>query len=486
MLLPMPTRFPARGLVAILAASVLGACAPLPPHPELMAPLQVPAAWSARAGGGSAGSTSLTEWWRRFSDPTLNTLVAQAIQAHTSIALAQAALQQARASRDGAAAALSPSLSGSASAQRARSAGATNNRFNAGLDASWELDLFGGRRSGVDAGDATVRASLASLGDAQVSIAAEVGLSYITLRSSQARLAIATRNLASQQETLQITRWRQQAGLVSALETEQALGAVEQTRAQLPNLQTAIDQTRHALAVLTGQPPASPLPLLQAAAPVPVPPVGLALAVPAETLRQRADVRAAEHQITAALAQVAQADAARLPSFRLGGSLGLNALTLGSLTNGASLAAAVLASVSLPLFDGGAARAQVQVQQATLDQARVRYRAAVLTALQDVEDALVALQGDTDRLQNLQAAATAAGNAAELARQRYSSGLIDFQTVLETQRTELATQDNVATGTAAISSDQVRLYKALGGGWVPDTAAIATDSAPRPTRTPAP
>ncbi len=168
---------------------------------------------------------------------------------------------------------------------------------------------------------------------------------------------------------------------------------------------------------------------------------------------------------------MARADAARLPSFRLGGSVGLNALTLGTLTNGASLAAAVLASVSMPIFDGGAALAQVRTQQAALDQARVRYRAAVLTALQEVEDALVALQGDNARLSNLQAAASAAGNAATLARQRYSAGLVDFQTVLETQRTELSTQDNVATGVAAISTDHVRLYKALGGGWVSDDGA---------------
>ena len=460
-----------RSIPVLLALAALAACAPLAPHRNQVAVVDVPPAWSATAGGGGIGSTSLVGWWSRFSDPTLNTLVEQAIQANTSVALAQAALQQARAARDVAAAALSPSVSGSASAQRARNSNNTNNSFNTGLDASWELDLFGANRSGVQAGDATVRAGLASLGDAQVSIAAEVGLNYIALRSSQARLAIAVRNLASQQETLQITRWRQQAGLVSAIEAEQALAAVEQTRAQIPTLQTAIDQTRHALAVLSGQTPAIALPLLQASAPVPVPPGNLALALPAETLRQRADVRATEHQIAAALAQVARADAVRLPSFRLGGSVGLNALTLGTLTNGASLAAAVLASVSMPIFDGGAALAQVRTQQAALDQARVRYRAAVLTALQEVEDALVALQGDNARLSNLQAAASAAGNAATLARQRYSAGLVDFQTVLETQRTELSTQDNVATGVAAISTDHVRLYKALGGGWVSDDGA---------------
>ena len=173
---------------------------------------------------------------------------------------------------------------------------------------------------------------------------------------------------------------------------------------------------------------------------------------------------------------MAQAEAARLPSFRLGGSLGLNALSLGALTHGASLAAALVASVSIPVFDGGAALAQVHTRQAALDDARVRYKAAVLAALRDVEDALVALQGDRTRQLSLQAAADAATRAAELARQRYASGLVDFQTVLDTQRSELSTQDNLVSGLAAISADHVRLYKALGGGWIPDTTDTMTGS----------
>ncbi|MHB1114657.1 MAG: TolC family protein, partial [Acidovorax defluvii] len=181
--------------------------------------------------------------------------------------------------------------------------------------------------------------------------------------------------------------------------------------------------------------------------------------------RQRPDVRAAEQRIAAALARVSQADAARYPDFRISGNLGLRALTVGALTNGSSIASALLASVSMPLMDGGAARAQVRVQEAALEQARVGYEASVLTALKDVEDALVALRGDRERLVRLQAAADAAGNAALLAQQRYSSGLIDFQSVLETQRTLLSTQDSVAATVASISADHVRLYKALGGGW---------------------
>ena len=190
-----------------------------------------------------------------------------------------------------------------------------------------------------------------------------------------------------------------------------------------------------------------------------------ALGIPARTLRQRPDVRAAEQRIQAALSRVSAADAARYPGFALSGSLGLSALSLSGLTSGASVASALLGSISAPLLDGGAARAQIRVQEAALEQARVAYEAVVLTALRDVEGALVALQGDRARQLNLQNAATAAANAALLAQQRYASGLIDFQTVLQTQRTLLVAQDSVASTQAAISADHVRLVKALGGGW---------------------
>jgi NodT family efflux transporter outer membrane factor (OMF) lipoprotein len=337
---------------------------------------------------------------------------------------------------------------------------------------NWVPDIFGANRNALNAADATAQSSDASLGDVQVAIAAEVGLSYITLRSAQTRLAIASQNLTSQEETLQITQWRQQAGLVTELETEQARALAEQTRATLPTLQTAIEQTRHALAVLTGQPPAALMALLAATKPIPQAAADLSLNIPAEALRQRADVRAAELKVTAALARVAQAEAVRLPSFALGGSLSLNALTLGTLTNGASVMSSVIASMAVPIFDGGALRAQVRSQQAAFDQARLAYEAAVLAALKDVEDALIALQGGRQRLLSLRNAADAAATASLLARQRYSSGLVDFQIVLETQRTQLNTQDGVASADAEVSADQVRLYKALGGGWRPGAASV--------------
>jgi len=465
MLLP-PTPLPRCWLLAAGLLVLAGCAAPRATPEGALPDTPVPARWSEAPAATPAAGAALAPWWQQFNDPPLAALVSQALQANTSVRGAQAALQQARALRDVQAAGLQPRVDGSASAQRSKSGDSdAGNSFQAGFDASWEVDVFGARRSAVSASAADAQAAASTLANTQVSIAAEVAATYIDLRGQQARLAIARRNLDSQAEILQLTRWRTQAGLATSLEVEQARAASEQTRAQIPVLETGIAQALHALAVLTGQAPGALQTTLATASPVPQPPADLALGIPAETLRQRPDVRFAEQRIAAALARVAQADAARYPSFQISGSLGLRALTLGSLTSGASVASALLAGVSIPLLDGGAARAQVRVQEAALEQARVNYQATVLTALKDVEDALVALRGDGERLARLQDAAEAASNAALMAQQRYASGLIDFQAVLETQRTQLSTQDSVASTTATLSADHVRLYKALGGGW---------------------
>lgn len=471
-----------------LVAAALGGCATQPvPMMPLSLDTPVPAHWSASAVDPASvqPAASLAQWWQRFDDPLLTALVSQALQSNTDVRSAQAALRQSRALRDGKAAGLGPSVNASASAQRSRSGGndATDS-FQTGFDASWEPDVFGGQRSAVNAAEEDALAAQASLAQVQVSMAAEVAVTYIDLRGLQARLAIARSNLAAQMETLQIARWRAQAGLASSLDVEQAVAASEQTGAQIPSLVTSLAQDFSSLAVLTGQPQTGLQNSLTAESArvgvVPQAPASLAVAFPAQTLRQRPDVSAAEHRVSAALARVAQADAARYPSFQISGSLGLRSLTLGDLTNGASVAQSLLAGVSIPLFDGGAARAQIRAQEAALEQTRLAYQAAVLNALKDVEDALVALRGNTERLARLQAAAGAAANADLLARQRYSSGLIDFRTVLDTQRTLLSTQDGVETTRSSLSADHVRLYKALGGGWTPD----ADRATPRISQTP--
>ncbi|MBX3626604.1 MAG: efflux transporter outer membrane subunit [Rhizobacter sp.] len=452
-------------LAAVAGALALSGCASLTARQQALPAVAVPAQWSASAPMPSSPNT-LANWWQRYDDPQLTALVTQALQANTTVRSAQAALAQARALRDVQDANLGPSLGASASVQHSKTGDApAGSRYQAGFDASWEPDVFGGKRAGLSAAEAEAQASQASLGDTQVSVAAEVAVSYVQLRGLQTRLDIARRNLAAQQETLQITDWRVQAGLATSLELAQARTATEQTRAQIPSLETSVAQTEHALAVLTGQPPTALHDRLAPTAPVPMPPGELALSIPAQTLRQRPDVRVAEQQISAALARVSQADAARYPSFNLSGSVGLSALALSGLTGGSSVVSALLGSVSVPLFDGGAAKAQVRSQEAALEKARVNYQAVVLNALQEVEDALVALRGNRERLQRLQSASESAQQAALLANQRYSSGLVDFQTVLETQRSLLSTQDSLASTQAELSADHVRLYKALGGGW---------------------
>ncbi|HEY0817598.1 MAG TPA: efflux transporter outer membrane subunit [Rhizobacter sp.] len=454
-------------LTTLSLALALTGCASLTARQAPLPEVAVPAQWSAAAP--AASPTSLANWWQRYDDPLLTQLVTQALQANTSVRSAQAALAQARALRDVQGARLGPSVGASVSAQRSKSGDApAGSRYQAGFDASWEPDVFGGQRAGVNAAEAEAEASRASLADTQVSVAAEVAVAYVQLRGLQARLDIARRNLAAQQETLQITDWRVQAGLATSLELSQARTNTEQTRAQIPSLETSVAQTGHALAVLTGQAPTALQAQLAQASAVPMPAGDLVLNIPAQTLRQRPDIRIAEQQISAALARVSQADAARYPSFNLSGSVGLSALALSGLTSGGSVVSALLGSVSVPLFDGGAARAQVRSQEAALEQARVSYQAVVLNALQEVEDALVALRGNRERLQRLQSASESAEQAALIANQRYSSGLVDFQTVLDTQRSLLSTQDSLASTQAELSADHVRLYKALGGGWQPN------------------
>ncbi|MFZ4602077.1 MAG: efflux transporter outer membrane subunit [Caulobacterales bacterium] len=476
-------------ITASALALILGlsACASFDAPMTRSATVDAPKVWSDAAPGDSeratGPATSLVAWWTRFNDPILADLIARSTVANTSIAAGAAALRQARALRDVAAASLWPSLDIGASAQRSttgidkgRRTGA--NRFQTGLDANWAPDVFGGGRSAVRAANANAWASASDLGDIEEQIAAEIAVDYILLRSAQARLAIARASLASQQDTLQIAQWREQAGLANAVEVEQARASAAQTSAGLPLLQTTIDQTAHALAVLVGEPPAALNALLAAQSPaLPHPREDLALSLPAETLRQRADVRSAEYQVSAARARVGQARSARWPDFSIGGSLGLSSLALASMTDGASVVTALLASVRLPIFDAGAGRGRVRSEEAALEQTEQAYRATVLRALQDVEDALTALRDDRARLTRLQVAADAGTAAATLARQNYASGLVDFQIVLETQRTELNTQDGVTLADAAVSADHVRLYKALGGGWRPDDRVAAASPA---------
>lgn len=465
--------------VALACALMITGCSHTSPFAGQAETVSVPAQWQ---GSGVKSQQSkpedLSQWWQRFGDAQMTGLIEQALQANPSVQSAQASLRQARAQLDGQEASRMPNASAGVDRSRSWEDGDNGrNNYAARVSASWEPDFWGRQANVVKAGEANVQAAVASVEGSHVSLAAEVALDYIELRSLQNRLYIAENNLRIQRENQQITEWRVQAGLATSLDAEQARSATAQTAAQVPALEASLAKMRHALAILTGQAPSALDSVLSAAKPLPVAPPHLAIALPADTLRQRPDVRVQEQKVIAAVANLSSQERANFPTLRLSGSLGVSALTLGALS-GAPVAQSIAAALSAPLFDAGANRAQIRVQQAAVEQARISYRATVLTALQEVEDALAQLQGDKDRLVHLQIFEEAARNAQLMANQRYSSGLIDFQTVLDTQRTLLTSQDSVANAQAAISTDYVRLYKALGGGWQPlDVDGQAVNSA---------
>jgi NodT family efflux transporter outer membrane factor (OMF) lipoprotein len=441
-----------------------------------------PGAWQradpSRATSDPVALADITRWWALLDDPLLASLVEQALTASTDVRTAQARLREARARRALARADLLPTVTGSATVSRSNGSeetgsGATFELYRAGFDATWEADLFGGRRRAIEAGEADVAVSAANLETTRVSLAAEVALNYIDVRQFQALLDVARRNLETQAETWQLTDWRTQAGLSSALESEQARTALEQTRAQIPNLENQVAQAQDRIAVLlaatTG---ALPPDLVQSGA-LPAPRDRVAIGIPADVLRQRPDVRAAERRLAAETARIGEVAATRYPDLTLSGSIGLEALTFGALGNSGAVASSLLAGISGVLFDGGRISSRIEIQESVRDQAQIAYEAAIIAAIQEVESALAALRHGHARVAVLRDAVEAARNASLYALHRYRSGVVDFQAVLDTQRQVLVVEETYTVAQANTVAALIRLYKALGGGWNPAATANA-------------
>lgn len=477
---------------AALAGVLAAGCAAV--GPRYLAPEPgAPPVWQAELAPGVSAAreepAALGRWWAMLDDPILTRLVERAVAGNLDLKRAQARLREARARRRQAEAGLFPSLDARASARRQRSsaetgAGATATLYSAGFDASWELDLFGGARRAAEAAAAGVQASEEDLRDVLVSLLAEVAQNYVDVRTFQARIAIAERNRDVQQETYDIARFRFEAGLVTQLDVEQARYNLEQTRAQIPTLQAGLARAEHRLAVLLGGMPGSLRGELAAAAPVPAVPASIAVGVPADMLRRRPDVRRAERELAAQTARVGAATAALYPGFSLVGSVGLEALSLSNLFTAAARTAALGVNALWTVFDAGRLRASLRIESALQEQALLAYESAVRTALEDTENALVAFGREQLRRSALQAATAAAERAAVLARQQYESGLLDFLSVLEAQRTLLSLQDRLAESDGAVTSNLIALYKALGGGWTPAAPAAVEPGAARSTGTP--
>jgi outer membrane protein, multidrug efflux system len=432
--------------------------------------LKVPSAYRSLTAAPPT-AVELTNWWGSFNDPLLSDLIGRALGSNNDVAAATARLQQARASLTGARGALLPSVGASASAADRESltgGNGSSDSYQLGIDASWEADIFGANKRGVEVARAGALGAQATLHDIQRAIAAELALNYIEARNTQARLKVARTNLGYQDETVQIAGWRYQAGLVSALDVEQARVLRAQTASSIPQLESSYANITNRIAVLTGEAPGAVTPLLDSVQKIPLGPDAVEAGLPAALLERRPDLIAAEANLAGEVARIGIAEAQLYPALRLTGSLNSNALSVGGL--GTSIIGNLVGGVTAPIFQGGQIRAQIAGQKASADAALATYRGSVLRALEDVENALVALDKAKTREGQLILAENAARNAERYARTRYQAGLIDFQSLLEAQRSLLNAEDARTIARAGRATANVQLYKALGGGWSPGEA----------------
>ena len=448
-------------------------------HPRTAAELGVPGAYSVPA---SPTADDLTTWWDRFDDPVLGQLVERSRIANTDIAQAVGRLRQAREALVQSRSSLLPTVSGSAGYQRNENlrgggrsftlpdgtvvdtgGGGGANNFSVGLSASYQLGLFGEVRRTVEATRAEYQASGFDYATVLIGIESEVARNYVLARAYQAQLANARASLAIQDDNLEIAGFRVQAGLVSSLDSEQARAQRAQTAATIPSLEQQYNAAVARLGVLTGQAPGALKPLIAPVKPIPAGPATVGVGIPADTLRQRPDVRAAERALASSTAQIGVAKAALYPALAITGNINTNADSIGGI--GSAITGGLFAGLTQAIFNGGRLRSQVRGAEAAADGAFAAYRGTVLTALEDVENAIAALDAARAREAEFRIALDAANNSALLGRLQYRNGLTDFVT-LNTQETALLSAQN---GLTQARSDQatalIALYAALGGGW---------------------
>jgi NodT family efflux transporter outer membrane factor (OMF) lipoprotein len=466
-------------VITVAAVFSSAACAVGPNYQEPDA--AVPAAWSAAQEQGiQPQATELAEWWTAFNDPSLNSLIERAARSNLDLRLAEARIREARALRAGVAAGRWPTVDVGASYSRGR--GSENafagqpgggsallaepqDLFRTGFDAAWEIDVFGGVRRTVEAADATVEAFVEDRRNTLVTLFGDVARNYIDLRGFQQRLGVARANLKAQQETLDLTGVRFQAGLASDLEVAQAEGQLNTTAAQIPFLESQLKQSVHRLDVLLGGHPGGLWDELASEAPIPGLPAEVLVGLPSELLRRRPDIRRAERQLAASTALVGAAMADLFPRFSLSGAAGLQSISASDWFSAPSRFWSIGPTVRWPLFDAGRIRANIAVRNARQEQALTEYERAILTALEDVENALVNYGREQERYRALRDAVAANRRAVEMANELYVRGLVDFLNVLENQRSLFASESDLAQSEATMATNLVALYKALGGGW---------------------
>jgi len=474
----------------VISTLLLSGCAVGPNYkrPQVAVPRQ----WTvAAARGTSAKPIEKEEWWSSFQDAELSSLIERAAKQNLDLKLALERVEEARAARGIARSAYFPSIDASASATRNRQrviapvvpgsvkiVPAEFNNFQGGLGASWELDVFGGIRRGVQAASADVAAAEENGRDVRVILLGDVGRVYAQLRGFQRRLEIANKNIKTQQDTLDLTRARAKAGLATELDVSRAAAQLESTKAVVPTLLGGIDVSIHRLSVLLGEEPGALKSELENASPIPAAGPDVEVGLPSDLLERRPDIRRSEAQLAAATARIGEAKADLFPRFVLTGAAGRQASQLHDITLGAGNFFSVGPGISLPLFTGGRIRSNIAVQNAREREALVSYQSSVLNALEEVQDALVNYAQEQERRDRLNEAAQQSQVAVDLATEQYKAGLTDFLSVLDAQRELYADEDQAVQSRTNVTTDVIALYRALGGGWNVGSAVATTKPTP--------
>lgn len=462
------------------ALSLLGACAlttACSMTPSLPVPrVELPAQWTG-AATMQPPDQDLVGWWRRFDDPVLSELVTKALAENRDLAVATARLREARAAAGITDSRLGPTLDARGSgglrrddlqAERLRFPKGEQSFHQLGLDASWEIDVFGASRAAAKATAAGADAAGYGLADVQVSLTAEVAREYFALRGAQARLDVAKRNIALQENALTLLGSRVRAGLAPDIDATKARADLSLLRGSQPPLEAAVAASGYRLAVLTGVAPTALPDTLTTPHALPDGAVEPPLGLPSDLLERRPDLKRAEAEVLAANERVGVARADLLPKFYLSGLLARAEEDNGGVSFGPGLLYSIGPTVSLPIFNTGRLRAKVDIADARLAQALARYEQAMLLAVQDVETSLVNLARERQRSADIAAAVEAATLTRRLARTRYERGLADYFDVIDAQRALQASEDALAVSRTASVQHLVALYKALGGGWEED------------------
>lgn len=493
---------------AISPAHVLGVLMPLVAGctvgPDFIPPqANTIAIWTGMALSMPSGATTTIDatpanegsWWAAFRDPELSSLIDSAASANFDIREAAFRIAEARSQLAVAKADQYPALAGDASYTRERfsektaqgslfskigslgsalagGAGASlpsfpnpYDQFQVGFDASWEPDLFGRVRRSVEAANADMLASVEDSHEVLVSLESEVARNYIDLRGAQLKLAVARENVATQRDVLTLARQRRQAGLSNELDVSNAASQATSTESQLPVLERQIAVDINQISQLLAREPAALQSELGSERPVPPTPPQIGIGLPGDLVRRRPDIRAAEARLHAATARIGVATADLFPSLKFNAELGTQAEHALDLANWASRFYNIGPSLQLPIFEGGRLKATLRLQDVREEEAAVTYAKTVLTAVHDVENALVTFNNEERRHQSLESTVAENRNALDIARQRYAGGVTTFLDVLSAERTLEQNETALADGTSALSTDIVALYKALGGGW---------------------